>query len=274
MNFMSKIIGKAQLKMLIKEVLNEYSHRFGTAGEWIEPNGKVHDVGRKIHYVWADEYLKSNNIDTNKQDPFDYLINRGWVRVIYSYNESLIMITKKGKLTRQQLEHLEDQSEETEWAVKDDDGYLIYKPYFCKTPDEYLNENIDALYHNQSAPMSQCSGFQYDVSIPDITQMTRDPLNDPELNGKMNEQYKFDDFKWLARQDGFGIPTDVYYGSVLLGVIVSSPEGYMIGLIKGPKNDITIKKSPKNMYKTKNDAAQSLHQVWKQLRYIGEIEPK
>ena len=218
--------------------------------------------------------------------------------------------------------------------------------------------------HNQSGNSSQCSGCSHDVSIPDITQMVRDPLNDPMLNGKLheegertehfsvkwnepdiissagkiflgdkwfanavpvskdwnpkyagkwwinrheeafkldfpsspiyfedvqsllnylekwystkksplNEQYKFDDFKWLGRQDGFGIPTDVYYGSIFLGVIVSSPDGYMIGLVKGPKNDITIKKSPKNMFKTKNDVAKVLHNTWKELRYIGETK--
>jgi hypothetical protein len=51
--------------------------------------------------------------------------------------------------------------------------------------------------HNQSGNGSQCSGYSHDVINTNITQMVRDPLNDPQLNGKMNEQYKFDDFKWL-----------------------------------------------------------------------------
>lgn len=119
------------------------------------------------------------------------------------------------------------------------------------------------------------TGYSQGIVIPDITTMERDPLNDPMLNGKLHEsntQYKFDDFKWLGRQDGFGIPTDVYYGSILLGVIVSSPKGYMIGLIKGPTSDVTINKSPKNMFKTKDDAAIRLHQAWKQLRYAEETD--
>lgn len=375
-----------ELKKLVKLILKEvyslkegYGERFGTSGEWLEPNGKAHDVGRKIHYVWADDYLRSQFVP-NFGDPYEYLINRGWVRVIYVANDALIMISHKLKLTPKQLSHLEDQSEETEWAVVDDDGRMVYQPIYCKTSEDILTqyggevvgENIDALYHNQSAPMSQCSGYSHDVTIPDITQMVRDPLNDPRLNNKldeenknystkhftvkfgivkgipdygpdigkvflngetyfcnavyykeglgygksidgkwvvnkapgawklnvpeelvtgydtvedmlntlekwyssrtMNEQYKFDDFKWLARRDGFGMPTDVYYGSILLGVIVSQPNGYLVAIVKGPTSDVSYKQSPQKPFKTKSDAAEALHRAWKSLRHREETE--
>jgi hypothetical protein len=272
-----KNIDKSSLKKFIKSILKEvyqikeYGHRFGTSGEWLEPNGTVHNVESKIHYVWADNYLKSKGMNIGKEDPMEYLYNRGWIRIIYSYNESIIMISKKEKLTRYQLEYLEDQSEETEWAVMDDDGYLIYKPTFCKTSEDLLQENA-FINHNQMGAKSQCSGYSHDVTIPDITQMERDPLTDPLLTGKLDEQYKFDDFKWLARMDGFGMPTDVYYGSILLGVIISTHTGYMISIIKGPTHDISYKSSSNNQFKTKNDAAEMLHREWKLLRQNKETE--
>lgn len=84
---------------------------------------------------------------------------------------------------------------------------------------------------------------------------------------KLNEQYRFEDFTYLARGDGFGVPTTVYYGTIPLGVIVSQEDGYMIGTIKGPDKEVSFKQSPKNKFKTKEDAAKIIHQQWKLLRY-------
>ena len=40
--------------------------------------------------------------------------------------------------------------------------------------------------------------------------------------------YKFDDYPEYARMDGFGMPIDVSYGNVLLGVIATEPDGYIL----------------------------------------------
>jgi hypothetical protein len=43
-------------------------------------------------------------------------------------------------------------------------------------------------------------------------------------------------------------------------------------LIKGPKGDISIKPSSKNKFKTKDDAAETLHRVWKSYRHGEETK--
>ncbi len=106
-------------------------------------------------------------------------------------------------------------------------------------------------------------------SIPSV----RDELNDPIMNGKLHEgQYKFDDFNWMKRGDGFGIPSDVYYGTILLGVIVSQENGYLVATIKGPTGDRSYRQDPKKPFKTKDDAAEALHRAWKSLRHGEETK--
>lgn len=114
-----------------------------TRGEFIEPNGKVHDVEDTTHWEWANKYLgDEKRFDDN---PLRELLLRGWVRVVYSYNDSIILITTKRQLTRQQKEYLEDRAEETHWAVYDDDGVEIYRSVDCVSKEHPLNENVKQL---------------------------------------------------------------------------------------------------------------------------------
>jgi len=152
--------------------------------------------------------------------------------------------------------HDDLQRELTLWKVCDDE---------IKRRLQYINKPV--------TEDNKGLGYNHNVtsdarSIPSV----RDELNDPRLNGKLHEQYKFDDFKWLARGDGFGVPTDVYYGTVLLGVIVSQENGYVVATVKGPKGDRSYKQDPKKPFKTKDDAAQALHRAWKSLRHGEETK--
>jgi len=122
-------------------------------------------------------------------------------------------------------------------------------------------------------PVSEDLGYSNNVvTDPRSNTCVRDELNDPRLNDKLNEQYRFDDYTYLKRGDGFGVPTDVYYGSILLGVIVSQENGYLVGLVKGPNGDRAYKQDPKKPFKTKNDAAEALHRAWKSLRHGEETK--
>ena len=78
--------------------------------------------------------------------------------------------------------------------------------------------------------------------------------------------YKFDEFKWLGRMDGFGVPVDVRYGTVYLGLIESTPDGYVIQMVDTPQGKQKIKQGGENKFKTKQDAAETLHKAWKLLR--------
>ncbi len=116
-------------------------------------------------------------------------------------------------------------------------------------------------------------GYSHGIVIDDPTFLTRDPLNDPEMTGKIDEEkYRFDDFHWLANMAGFHKPTDVYYGTVLIGTIESTPrgDGYVVISVQGPKGTTPIKPSKQNHFKTKNDAAKVLHQTWKLLRHDAQ----
>ena len=85
-------------------------------------------------------------------------------------------------------------------------------------------------------------------------------------------KYTFKDYKWLANMAGFGMPTDVYLDTVLLGVIQSQPEMYIIVVVKGPKEDIQVSPTLSwNHFKTKNDAAKMLHLIWSRLRKKNKI---
>ena len=350
-------VKKSSLKRLIKEILKEWRPG-GTTGEWVEPNGTSHDVKedsegdkKDHHWFWADDYLKTHGPNRFKDDPIDELIARGWMRLVYSYNDSLIMVMVGNRgnkyLTKQQKEYLEDRSEQTMWAVVDDDGNELYRSMDCITKENLIGETTEKdlkstmpgvgvwdIKKTPNQPVQQTPKLDmmtpenlkslrdktgrmlkhlkkndpegylkyglsfldkwqtYDFELKkrlkkestepsiggsysdqatnvagsDITQMERDPLNDPELNGKMNEGYRFHDFNWLANMSGFGKPTDVYHDSILLGVIISEPNGYVIDRILGPKGTVSVKKTSKNKFKTKNDAAETLHRTWKSLR--------
>lgn len=82
--------------------------------------------------------------------------------------------------------------------------------------------------------------------------------------------YRFQDFNWMARMDGFGVPSDVYYGNILLGVIISEPDGYYIERVMGPLKVQGVQRTPSNKFKSKNLAAQMLHKVWARMRKVGD----
>ena len=107
-------------------------------------------------------------------------------------------------------------------------------------------------------------GFGHNVSIPgDENTMNRStitPLEETSL------EYRFTDFKHLGNAAGFKVPTDVHYGNIFLGVIESEEDGYVIKLVKGPKNNIFVQRSPANKFKNKSEAAQMLHKLWKHQR--------
>ena len=131
-------------------------------------------------------------------------------------------------------------------------------------------DESQGIFNNQRGNQSQCSGVSHDVTIPDITSMVRDPLNDPELNGKMNEgKYRFDDFNWLSNMAGFHKPTDVYYGTILIGTIESDPKGdaYRIISVQGIKGTTSIQQDKNNRFKTKDDATVIVHHLWKLMRH-------
>jgi len=114
-------------------------------------------------------------------------------------------------------------------------------------------------------------GYSHNVSVPGDENTMNKPTVGPLFeDGKMN--YIFKDHKWLANMAGFGMPTDVYLGTVLLGVIESQPETYIIVLIKGPERDINVLPTVSwNHFKTKNDAAKMLHLLWFRLRKKDKI---
>lgn len=78
--------------------------------------------------------------------------------------------------------------------------------------------------------------------------------------------YKFDEFKWLGNMAGFGVPVDVSYGAIYLGLIESTPDGYVIQMVDTPKGKQKIRQGGTNKFKTKQDAAETLHKAWKLMR--------
>jgi len=129
------------------------------------------------------------------------------------------------------------------------------------------NNEIERRLRYINKPVSEDHGLGYSHNVSfDMTKKERDPLNDPELNGKLNEsQYRFDDFDWLKRGDGFGIPTDVHYGAIFLGTIESEPHGYVLKMVSAPLGNLPLKPSPQNKFNTKYEAAKVLHNMWKRL---------
>jgi len=249
-------------KNSFKNPFKESYQVIANTGEWVEPNGNVHKVGSdSSHWVWADDYLKSIESEKRfKDDPVSELVARGWMRVVYDNRDYVIMVMTSHRtnkyLTRVQKEYLEDEAERKEWAVKDDNGYTMYVPHHCMSKGIQEDHGL---------------GYSHNVSF-DVPNGERDPLNDPLLIKEAELQYRFDDFKWLGNVAGFGVPTDVYYGTVYLGTIESRPDGYVLSDVKGPTKLVRVVKTGKNpvekKYKTKNDAAKKLHKLWKHLRNI------
>lgn len=75
-------------------------------------------------------------------------------------------------------------------------------------------------------------------------------------------KYTFHDFGWIHNMAGFGVPSDVKYGSVYLGTIESVEDGYKIVLIDTPHGNKKFPNNEKNKFKTKNLAAEFLHKAW------------
>ncbi len=81
----------------------------------------------------------------------------------------------------------------------------------------------------------------------------------------INEAFRFNDFNWLSNMSGFGTPTDVYWDTIYLGTIESTPDGdhYKIVLVDTPKGKKPLTQNEKNKFKSKNLAAEMLHKIWK-----------
>jgi hypothetical protein len=138
---------------------------------------------------------------------------------------------------------------------------------------EILNEvksSVSRISNNQVYTGKTSFGGYGHGAVSDYSdvQLERDPLNDPRLTGKKpfkESTFKFKDFNWMKRGDDFGMPIDVYYGTILIGVITTEPGYYEVSLIKGPTkhDDVPIKKDKRNQFKTKELAARAVHLMWK-----------
>lgn len=176
------------------------------------------------------------------------------------------------------LDNLKSMREKSRRAIdfvsrdKDSGHNLQQEQFLFKIYDDEIKRRLQ--YINKPLQENKELGYNHNSTsdtrnIPSV----RDELNDPRLNQKLHEDnFKYDDYGWMASGDGFNIPTDVYYGTVLLGVIVSHPDGYVVKKVMGPTNDKTvmIKDSSNNKFKSKSLAAKMLHKVWKMLRYSSD----
>lgn len=90
---------------------------------------------------------------------------------------------------------------------------------------------------------------------------------------EVQAEYKFRDYDWLKNMAGFNIPSDVYYGTIFLGVIESRPTGYVVLAISGPFHPEIIQQGSGNLFKTKLEAAEIMHKVWARLRKMGVQHP-
>lgn len=136
------------------------------------------------------------------------------------------------------------------------DAYLKYDAEI-KRRLKYINKSVDE---------DHGMGYSHNVSLPQDQNTMNRPTISPVKEIK-ELGYKFRDFKWLGNMAGFGVPTEVYYGSILLGIIESQPSGYIIVILKGPNKNISIPPTVNwNHFKTKNEAAHMLHILWKKSR--------
>jgi hypothetical protein len=81
-------------------------------------------------------------------------------------------------------------------------------------------------------------------------------------------RFEFNDFNWLGNMAGFGVPSDVKIGSMYIGTIESDSKGngYRVVLVDTPKGKIKLPVNPKNLFKSKNLAADFLHRIWSYYR--------
>jgi hypothetical protein len=95
------------------------------------------------------------------------------------------------------------------------------------------------------------------------------------IDVEKNGPYTFKDFGWMGNMAGFGVPSDVYVGSTYIGTIETTNDGanVYIVLVDTPEGKKRFKKdSPTNKFKSKNQAAEGLHRVWKIIRSNGVNE--
>ncbi len=222
-----------------------------------------------IKYILKEVSQKDINMRHPRRSGFDNDWNPKLEMMTLDNLKSIMAKTKSTIKYIQSNPHLRTRSEDLQRELK------LYKLYSdeIKKRLQYINKPIG---ESTEPSIGGSYSDQAMVTEPDdITQLERDPLTDPMLNQKLHEaQYRFDDFNWMKRGDGFGIPTDVYYGTILLGVVVSQPNGYLVALVKGPTGDRSYKQDPKRPFKTKDDAAEALHRAWKSLRQGKETETR
>jgi hypothetical protein len=93
------------------------------------------------------------------------------------------------------------------------------------------------------------------------------PLKEKAM-GSDGPHFEFDEFDWLSSANGFDKPIDVYNNTVLLGVITSKPDGYVISAVMGIDGKAhAINPSDNNKYKTKENAAEVLYKTWQIWRH-------
>jgi len=84
-------------------------------------------------------------------------------------------------------------------------------------------------------------------------------------------EYTFIPFPYLSNT-GFDYPIDVKYGTIYLGTLLTSPDGFVIHTVDTPNGKQVIKPTGNNKFKTQNIAAQVLHKTWKMYRHGGESQ--
>ena len=130
--------------------------------------------------------------------------------------------------------------------------------------DESTEPSIGGSYSDQG---TNVNGY-------DVTQLERDPLNDPRLTGKkpfketVNGRvvheggYTFRIFSEQAKGDGFDYPIDVKRGTIYLGTLMVMPDGYVVRMIDTPQKERYVSYTDLPPYKTMLSAAKVLHQIW------------
>ena len=184
---------------------------------------------------------------SNCGETADYNMNGSWVcQMCYPYNK---WDTSKSKEIRQKRNR--------KWMLKQIRGITgLVKQ------DESTEPSIGGSYSDQG---TNVNGY-------DVTQLERDPLNDPRLTGKKpfkesvdgrvvhDGGYTFRIFSELAKGDGFDYPVDVKRGTIYLGTLRVMNNGYVVRTIDTPDGIVSYTDLPP--YKTALTAAQVLHVLW------------
>ena len=239
--------------------------------------GQSYDIpGRHKHcraFVYDPSVNEVSQFDINQTHPKRVSFDSQWnpkLKMMTLYNlKSMIAKTRRMIDSMKNSPHLR----------RDRDGLQkelqLHKLYSdeIKRRLQYINNPMDesqGIFKNQVSDQSQCTGYSHGVSSDyNDVQLVRDPLNDPRLNNKLdeeNKQYRFDD-KFFEKGRWDNREMDVYYGTILLGTLWSRPDGYIVDTVMGIKHSIKINRTSKNKFKTKEEAAKALHVTWKSLRY-------